>query len=48
MFYLIYPRDILGSDLVFINLTMTDEDRDRRLMERHEGNQQVAKLMKVY
>ena len=48
LFYLIYPRDILGPDLVFIHLTMTDEDRDRRLMERHEGNQQVAKLMKVY
>ena len=43
----IYFRDILGNELVFINLSMDDEDRNRRLMERHEGNEQVAKFLKV-
>ena len=43
----IYFRDILGPELVFINLCMDDEDRNRRLMERHEGNEQVAKFLRV-
>ena len=43
----IYFRDILGPELVLINLCMDDEDRNKRLMERHEGNEQVAKFLKV-
>ena len=27
---------------------MTNEDRSKRLMERHEGNEQIAKIMKVH
>ena len=27
---------------------MTNEDRNKRLMERHEGNEQIAKIMKVH
>ena len=46
-FHHIYFRDIFGPELVFINLSMNDEDRNRRLMERHEGNEQVAKFLKV-
>ena len=46
-FDLIYFRDIFGPELVFINLSMNDEDRNGRLMERHEGNEQVAKFLKV-
>ena len=43
----IYFRDILGPELVIVSLSMGDEDRNRRLMERHEGNEQVAKFLKV-
>ena len=46
-FHHIYFRDIFGSELVYINLSMNNEDRNRRLMERHEGNEQVAKFLKV-
>ena len=46
-FHHIYIRNIFGPELVFINLSMNDEDRNRRLMERHEGNEQVAKFLKV-
>ena len=48
LFHFIYFRDILGPELVIINLTMTNEDRNKRLMERHEGNEQIAKIMKVH
>ena len=40
-------RDILGPQLMFINLTMNDKDRNQRLLERHEGDEQVTELMKV-
>ena len=48
LFHFIYFRDILGPELVIINLTMNNEDRNKRLMERHEGNEQIAKIMKVH
>ena len=40
-------REMLGPQLVFINLTMNAEDKKKRLMKRHEGSEQFVKLMEV-
>ena len=40
-------REILGPQLVFINLTMNNNERNQRLLDRHEGDEQIVKLMKV-
>ena len=40
-------REILGPQLVFINLTMNDKERNQRLLDRHEGDEQIVKLMEV-
>lgn len=37
----------MGSDLVFIILSMTQEDRRKRVMKRHENNEQAADMMDV-
>ena len=32
---------------MFINLTMNENERNQRLIERHEGDEQIVKLMEV-
>ena len=40
-------REILGPDLVFIHLKMGKEDQHKRLMERHDGNEEFVQQMEV-
>ena len=40
-------REILGPDLVFIHLKMSKEDQHKRLMERHDGNEEFVQQMEV-
>ena len=40
-------RDILGPDLVFINLWMSAEERRRRILQRHKGDTAAANVMNV-
>ena len=40
-------RDILGPDLVIINLTMSDEDRKKRILARHMGDENAWDAMEV-
>ena len=40
-------RDILGPDLVFINLWMSAEERRRRILQRHKGDAAAANVMNV-
>ena len=40
-------REILGPDLVFIILDMSQEDRRKRVLKRHDGSEGAADLMDV-
>ena len=42
-----FYRDILGPQLVFINLTMNDKDRNQRVLERHEGDEKSVEIFEV-
>ena len=42
-----YFREILGPDLVFIILDMSQEDRRKRVLKRHDGSEGAADLMDV-
>ena len=44
---LLLSREILGPDLVFIHLKMNKEDQHKRLMERHDGNEEFVQQMEV-
>jgi len=41
-------REILGPDLIFINLKMSLEEKNKRLLKRHSGNKQVVELMENF
>ena len=43
----IWFREILGPDLVFIILDMSQEDRRKRVLKRHDGSEGAADLMDV-
>ena len=38
----------MGHDLVFIHLTMTKEEKCKRLMHRHDGNEQIVEVMEKF
>ena len=38
----------MGPDLVFIHLTMTKEEKCKRLMHRHDGNEQIVEIMENF
>ena len=40
-------REILGPDLVIINLRMSAEDRRKRVLQRHKGSEKAADMMQV-
>ena len=40
-------REVIGPDLVFINLQMSSEDRRKRVLERHVGDEASADMMDV-
>ena len=40
-------REILGPDLVIINLRMSAEDRRKRVLQRHKGSESAADMMQV-
>ena len=40
-------RKFLGSDLIFVNLTMSMEERRARVLQRHSGDEASADLMDV-
>ena len=40
-------RKVLGSDVVFILLRMSTEDRRKRVLARHDGSESAADLMDV-
>ena len=40
-------REVLGDDVVFVNLNMTKEDRKKRLVKRHDGDTSVADMIDV-
>ena len=40
-------RDVLGEDVVFINLSMNKEDRMKRLVKRHDGDASTAEMIDV-
>lgn len=41
-------REILGPDLVFINLKMSREEKNKRLLKRHSGNEKVVEMMENF
>ena len=43
----IVGKYILGPDLVFINLKMSREEKNKRLLKRHSGNEKVVEMMEV-
>ena len=40
-------RELLGDDLVFMNLSMGKEDKMKRLLARHGGDEQTASMFDV-
>ena len=40
-------REILGPDLIFVILDMSQEDRRKRVLKRHDGSEGAADLMDV-
>ena len=40
-------RKFLGSDLIFVNLTMSMEERRARVLQRHSGDEISADMMDV-
>ena len=40
-------RKFLGSDLIFVNLTMSMEERRARVLQRHAGDEASADMMDV-
>ena len=38
---------MLGPDLIFIVLTMSKEDKNKRLMNRHDGDLQFVEFLEV-
>ena len=47
IFRTVFNRDILGPDLIFVILDMTQEDRRNRVLKRHDGSEEAADLMDV-
>jgi len=41
-------REIFGPDLIFIVLTMSKEEKKKRLMNRHDGDLQFVELMESF
>ena len=41
-------REILGPDLVIISLGMSEEERNKRIMQRHIGDEGVADMLKAF
>ena len=40
-------REIIGPDLVFVILRMSNEDRRKRVVERHLGDENITDIMDV-
>ena len=40
-------REIIGPDLVFVILKMSNEDRRKRVVERHLGDENITDIMDV-
>ena len=47
IFKTVCNRDILGPDLIFVILDMSQEDRRERVLKRHDGSEEAADLMDV-
>ena len=47
IFRTVCNRDILGPDLIFVILDMSQEDRRERVLKRHDGSEEAADLMDV-
>ena len=48
MMFIVYDfREIIGPDLVFVILRMSNEDRRKRVMERHLGDEGISDIMDV-
>ena len=43
----LYCRELLGDNLVFMNLSMGKEDKMKRLLARHGGDEQTASMFDV-
>ena len=42
-----YLRAILGPDLVFINLKMSNDEKHKRLVKRHAKDENLVMIMEV-
>ena len=40
-------REVLGSELVFVNLHISTEDLKKRLGQRHMGNEEAVEMLAV-
>ena len=40
-------REVLGSELVFVNLQISTEDLKKRLGQRHMGNEEAVEMLAV-